>query len=106
MGVPTLFTSRWGESVYTNQYSVTESSRNVQLRSGELSGLPGVFIVYDFSPFLMRQLEKAKPWSYILTSICAIIGGLVSIASLVETAMRIWTARHFTRASPARGGVT
>lgn len=82
--VPTVFIGRWGEETYTNQYSVTDSARNVQVRSGELSGLPGVFIVYDFSPFLMRKTEKAKPWSYIFTSICAIVGGVFSIAMLVE----------------------
>merc|ERR1712241_477986 len=82
--VPTQILSRWGDEVYTNQYAVTDSARNVQVRSGELSGLPGVFIVYDFSPFLMQRTEKTKPWSYIFTSICAIIGGVFSIASLVE----------------------
>jgi hypothetical protein len=82
--VPTVFEARDGSEIYTNQYSVTDSSRNVQVRQGELSGLPGVFIVYDFSPFLMRKTEKVKPWSYIFTSICAIVGGVFSIAMLVE----------------------
>lgn len=86
--VPTVFIGRWGTETYTNQYSVTDSARNVQVRSGELSGLPGVFIVYDFSPFLMLKTEKAKPWSYIFTSICAIIGGVFSIAMLVEMVVR------------------
>jgi len=93
--VPTVFTDRWGEEVYTNQYSVTDSARNVQVRSGELSGLPGVFIVYDFSPFLMRKTEKTKPWSYIFTSICAIIGGVFSIASLVEMVVNSFVCRVF-----------
>jgi len=82
--VPTVFTNRWGDEAYTNQYSVTDSAHNVMMRNGDLTGLPGVFIVYDFSPFLMRKTEKVKPWSYIFTSICAIIGGIFSIASLVE----------------------
>jgi len=82
--VPTVFVSRWGTETYTNQYSVTDSARNVLVRKGELSGLPGVFIVYDFSPFLMRKVEKPKPWSYIFTSICAIVGGVFSIAMIVE----------------------
>jgi hypothetical protein len=82
--VPTVFTSYNGEEVYTHQYSVTDSARNVQVRGNELSGLPGVFVVYDFSPFLMRKTEKVKPWSYLFTSICAIIGGVFSIASMVE----------------------
>jgi len=93
--VPTVFTDRWGEEVYTNQYSVTDSARNVQVRSGELSGLPGVFIVYDFSPFLMRKTEKSKPWSYIFTSMCAIIGGVFSIASLVEMMVNSFVGRMF-----------
>merc|ERR1711879_97237 len=90
---PTIFTDRWGYEVYTNQYSVTDSARSVQVRSGELSGLPGVFIVYDFSPFLMRKTEKTKPWSYIFTSICAIIGGVFSIASLVEMVLNSFVCR-------------
>merc|ERR1711920_665273 len=91
--VPTVFLGRWGNETYTNQYAVTDSARNVQVRSGELSGLPGVFIVYDFSPFLMRKTEKTKPWSYIFTSICAIIGGIFSIASLVEMGVNRFVCR-------------
>lgn len=53
--VPTCYVDRWGIKAYTNQYSMTDTSRNVQVRKGELSGLPGVFIVYDFSPFLMQK---------------------------------------------------
>jgi len=93
--VPTVWEGRWGSEIYTNQYSVTDTARNVQVRSGELSGLPGVFIVYDFSPFLMRKTEKAKPWSYIFTSICAIIGGVFSIAMIVEMIVHSFVCRLF-----------
>eukprot|EP00927_Polykrikos_kofoidii_P007444 TRINITY_DN13056_c0_g1_i1.p1 TRINITY_DN13056_c0_g1~~TRINITY_DN13056_c0_g1_i1.p1 ORF type:complete len:383 (-),score=72.92 TRINITY_DN13056_c0_g1_i1:188-1336(-) len=82
--VPTVFIDKWGAERYTNQYSVTDSAKNVLVRTGELSGLPGLFLVYDFSPFLMQKTEHAKPWSYIFTSSCAIIGGVFTIASLVE----------------------
>jgi len=85
--VPTIYVNRWGTKTYTNQYSVTDSARNVQVKEGELSGLPGVFLVYDFSPFLMKQTEQVKPWSYVFTSICAIIGGAFSVATLVEMAL-------------------
>eukprot|EP00439_Symbiodinium_sp_Y106_P077630 s1339_g16.t1 len=85
--VPTVYISRWGTTTYTNQYSVTDSARNVQVREGELSGLPGVFLVYDFSPFLMQQTEQVKPWSYVFTSMCAIVGGAFSVATLVEMAL-------------------
>jgi hypothetical protein len=83
--VPTVFIDQTGKEQYTNQYSATDSARNVRVKTGELSGLPGVFFVYDFSPFLMRKTERVKPWSYIFTSFCAIIGGVLQIAGLVET---------------------
>merc|ERR550514_2405191 len=89
-----------GEEIYTHQYSVTDSARNVQVRSSELSGLPGVFIVYDFSPFLMRKTEKAKPWSYIFTSMCAIIGGVFNIAFLVEMFVNQIVGRIFRTCMP------
>merc|ERR1711976_552256 len=82
--VPTVFTNQWGEEVYTNQYTYMDSARNVLARKGQLTGLPGVFFVYDFSPFLIRKTAVAKPWSYIFTSICAIIGGVFSTATAVE----------------------
>lgn len=82
--VPTVYVDKRGKELYTNQYSVTDSAKNVQVKTGELSGLPGLFVVYDFSPFLMKKTERVKPWSYIFTSICAIIGGICTIASLVE----------------------
>jgi len=90
--VPTVYTDRYGTEQYTNQYSVTDSARNVQVKTGELSGLPGLFIVYDFSPFLMRKTERVKPWSYIFTSICAIMGGVWTIAGLVEMVVTGLTA--------------
>ena len=30
---------------------------------------------------------KVKPWSYVFTSICAIIGGAYSVATLVDLAL-------------------
>jgi len=93
--VPTVFTDHWGNEVYTNQYSVTDSSRNVQVRAGELSGLPGVFFVYDFCPFLMAKTETVKPWSYIFTSMCAIIGGVFTIASLLEMVVHSFICKFF-----------
>lgn len=93
--VPTVFTDRWGDEVYANQYSVTDSARNVQVRRHELSGIPGVFFVYDFSPFLMTKTEKVKPWSYIFTSICALIGGVFSMATMVELVLSSVMLRVF-----------
>ena len=46
------------------------------VRRGELAGLPGVFLVYEFTPFMVERTEKAVPFSHFMTSVCAIIGGV------------------------------
>merc|ERR1712070_1340541 len=85
--VPTLFYGVNGEPVYTHQYSVTDNQKNVMVKKGELAGLPGVFLVYEFTPFMVQRLEKAQPLSHFLTSICAIIGGVFTVASLIDATL-------------------
>merc|ERR1719235_2081213 len=68
--VPTLYTSR-EEVIYTHQYSVTDSAKNVMVKKGELTGLPGVFLVYEFNPFLVQKMEKNVPLTHFLTQVCA-----------------------------------
>lgn len=81
--VPTLFTGH-GRVVYTHQYSVTDSAKNVMVREEELSGLPGVFIVWEFNPFMAQKVEKVVPLSHFLTSVSAIIGGVFTVAGLID----------------------
>mmetsp|Transcript_24032 Transcript_24032/g.52939 ORF Transcript_24032/g.52939 Transcript_24032/m.52939 type:complete len:373 (-) Transcript_24032:63-1181(-) len=81
--VPTLYSGRNGV-VYTHQYSVTGSEKNVMHKKGELLGLPGVFLVYEFTPFMVQKVEKAVPLSHFLISISAIIGGVFTVAGLID----------------------
>merc|ERR1712050_668398 len=81
--VPTLFTAQ-GEMVYTHQYSVTDNEKNVMQKKGELAGLPGVFLVYEFTPFMVQKIEKTVPLSHFLTSVCAIIGGVFTVAGMID----------------------
>lgn len=81
--VPTLFTGQ-NKVVYTHQYSVTDSAKNVMVRNDELSGLPGVFVVYEFNPFMVQKVEKVVPLSHFLTSVSAIIGGIFTVAGLID----------------------
>lgn len=81
--VPTLYTAS-GRTVYTHQYSVTDNEKNVLVRKGELAGLPGVFLVYEFTPFMVQKVEKRIPFSHFITSICALVGGIFTVASMVD----------------------
>lgn len=81
--VPTLFTGA-DRVVYTHQYSVTDNAKNVMVRKGELAGLPGVFFVYEFTPFMVQKIEKVMPFSHFCTSVCAIMGGVFTVAGLID----------------------
>jgi hypothetical protein len=81
--VPTLFTGR-EDQVLTNQYSVTDTAKNVMVRKGELTGLPGLFLVYDFNPFIVEKIERVVPFSHFLTQICAIMGGVFTTAGIID----------------------
>jgi len=84
--VPTVFEGG-GRVVYTHQYAVTDKDKNALTKKGELAGLPGVFFVYEFSPFLVRKTEKEVPVSHFLTSVCAIIGGVYTVAGMVDAVL-------------------
>mmetsp|Transcript_85312 Transcript_85312/g.217378 ORF Transcript_85312/g.217378 Transcript_85312/m.217378 type:complete len:368 (-) Transcript_85312:140-1243(-) len=81
--VPTIFEGG-GRKVYTHQYSVSDNDKNVMVKKGELVGLPGVFLVYEFTPFLVHKVEKTVPLSNFLTSVCAIIGGVFTVAGMID----------------------
>jgi len=72
--------------VYTNQYSVTKHEKQISLLAGD-SGLPGVFFMYEFSPMMVKVSERAKSFLHFLTSLCAIVGGVFTVAGLLDAAL-------------------
>ncbi|KAF7456918.1 Endoplasmic reticulum-Golgi intermediate compartment protein 3 [Cryptosporidium felis] len=84
--IPTQFTSESkNSSLYGNQYIYTEREKDVHVHNGELSGLPGIFIVYDFQPFLLKRIRRSMPLSHLITSFCAIVGGIYTVMSLLDS---------------------
>jgi len=98
--VPTSFESRQ-RTVYTHQYSVTDTYQNAMVRKGELLGLPGVFFVYEFTPFLVQKVERSYPFSHFVTSQLAVIGGVFTVAGMIDAVLyrsykRIGRGKQFT----------
>lgn len=80
--VPTTYEYLDGSVVNnTYQYSVTKS---MQLATQANRKLPGIFVSYDLSPIMIKYMERQKPFSHFLTGCCAIIGGLFTIASMLD----------------------
>lgn len=81
--VPTLYRFLNGTSIQTNQYSVTEHLRHVE--PGSDRGLPGIFFFYEVSPLHVEIAEVyRRGWVAFFTSVCAVIGGVVSMAGILD----------------------
>jgi len=80
--VPTIYQRIDGFSYSTNQFSVTEHYKPLR---GEQGGLPGVFFMYELSPIMVKFTESRKSFPHFLTGVCAIIGGVFTVAGLVDS---------------------
>ncbi|KAN0060602.1 ER-derived vesicles protein erv46 [Thecaphora frezii] len=103
--VATEFRSLAGETLKTHQYSVTTYERDLspgasaKLAAGHSSegsgahvmhgfaGVPGVFFNYEISPIKTIHTETRQRLSHFLTSTCAIVGGILTVAGLVDSAI-------------------
>uniref|UniRef100_A0A914DI00 Endoplasmic reticulum-Golgi intermediate compartment protein 3 n=1 Tax=Acrobeloides nanus TaxID=290746 RepID=A0A914DI00_9BILA len=83
--VPTMFVytvTDHGREEFSHQFSITRNQKDVLAGA---SGLPGFFVQYEFSPLMVKYEEKRKSLSHFLVSLCAIIGGVYTVASLVDS---------------------
>ena len=83
--VPTTYEYLDGKIVNnTYQYSVTRSAKVTSNQNTMSSQLPGVFISFDLAPIMVKYIEKARSFTHFLTSCCAIIGGLFTVAGMLD----------------------
>jgi len=81
--VPTNYQSLNGNNLNTNQFSVTEHFKAL---GGDAShGLPGVFFMYELSPIMVQFREQRKSFAHFLTGVCAIIGGVFTVAGIIDS---------------------
>ncbi|XP_034168714.1 endoplasmic reticulum-Golgi intermediate compartment protein 3 isoform X2 [Pangasianodon hypophthalmus] len=82
--VPTVYVKGDGEVVKTNQFSVTRHEKIANGLIGD-QGLPGVFVLYELSPMMVKFTEKQRSFTHFLTGVCAIIGGVFTVAGLIDS---------------------
>ena len=81
--VPTIYESLWGSTTSTNQFSYTELFRTTQ----EVEKLPAVSFHYEISPIMARISRVRKSLGSFLTGLCAIVGGVFTVAGMVDAAI-------------------
>nr|CAH7743855.1 unnamed protein product [Callosobruchus chinensis] len=81
--VPTSYVKKDGSVISANQFSVTKHQKVISMSSGE-SGMPGIFFQYELSPLMVKFTEKERSFGHFMTNLCAIIGGVYTVAGLVD----------------------
>ncbi|MCO5559472.1 hypothetical protein L7F22_013072 [Adiantum nelumboides] len=80
--VPTVYKDIHGRKIQTNQYSVTEHFKTVEVGMGR--SLPGVFFFYDLSPIKVNFNQRNTPFLHFLTNVCAIVGGVFTVFGIID----------------------
>lgn len=84
------------KSVGTHQYSVTTYQRDLASSNGQqknaqglmasrgVSNQPGAYFNFEISPMQVMHTEFRQSFAHFLTSTCAIVGGVLTIATLID----------------------
>lgn len=84
--VPTTYRFSFARPLRTNQYSQTYFFRHSDPNHGGQL-IPGLFLNYDLSPIHVEVKESRPSFWHFLVQLCAIIGGVFTVASMVSTLM-------------------
>eukprot|EP00250_Pteridium_aquilinum_P003513 c13825_g1_i2 orf=635-1795(-) len=80
--VPTVYKDIQRQKIQTNQFSVTEHFRTVDVAGGR--SLPGVFFFYDLSPIKVNFNQTNRSFLHFLTNVCAIVGGVFTVFGIID----------------------
>ncbi|CAE7123889.1 unnamed protein product [Rhizoctonia solani] len=67
-----------------HEYDPYRDANGIRMTHG-FEGLPGAFFHFEVSPMLVVHKESQKSFAHFATSLCAIIGGVLTIASIVDS---------------------
>lgn len=76
--VPTTYVPLSAKSVHVYQF--TANSNKIMNQQ-----MPSLYFRYDFSPVTVRYQETRESLSHFLVQICAVIGGIFTVAGLVDS---------------------
>lgn len=112
--VSTQFRTLDDKTINSHQYSVThferdlgesgnEDNQGVYTQHGTV-GVPGAYFNFEISPILIVHSETRQSFAHFLTSTCAIVGGVLTVAALLDSIL-FATGRKFKKSGGVNGGV-
>jgi len=76
--VPTTYQDLNGKELYVHQFAVNSNSL-------ETFNVPAVYFRYDLSPVTVKFSLKKESFFHFLVQICAIIGGIFTVAGIIDS---------------------
>jgi len=76
--VPTTYQDLGGKELYVHQFTVNSNSL-------ETYNVPAVYFRYDLSPVTVKFSLKKESFFHFLVQICAIIGGIFTVAGIIDS---------------------
>mmetsp|Transcript_27358 Transcript_27358/g.38860 ORF Transcript_27358/g.38860 Transcript_27358/m.38860 type:complete len:413 (-) Transcript_27358:93-1331(-) len=91
--IPTIYTDESNNKIYTNQYTLTDRFRPLIVPPVDIHAppqhteaiLPGIFFIYELSPFMIEASRMRMPLLHLLTKLCAIIGGVFTVLGVLDS---------------------
>ncbi|KAJ7928017.1 Sec1-like protein [Mycena leptocephala] len=84
--VSTQFRTLDGKTINTHQYSTTQFERDLKDGAWRKRS-PGAFFNFEISPILVVHSDTRQSFAHFITSTCAIIGGVLTVASLLDSVL-------------------
>lgn len=97
--VPTVYSVAGGRTIFTNQYAVTEQSREIPDRM-----VPGIFVKYDIEPIMLTVEERRDSALTFLVKAINVLSGVL-VAGHWTFTMANW-AREVINGRRRRRGVS
>jgi len=82
--VPTSYEKGNGNSIKSNQYSVSRYAKEIK-RGASSFPQPGAFFFYDIAPIRAHMEESSKPFVHFITELCAILGGIFVVSGIIHS---------------------
>ena len=84
--IPTVLDDGWFPQV-ANQYSLAESYVSAKQLQTDSTAVPGIIFFYDFFPVMVQVKKERTSLLEFMVSLCAVVGGCVALASLLDGAV-------------------
>jgi hypothetical protein len=83
---PLLILPLHAHTLHTRAHTSTRARLSHHTQPSHRTGLlPGVFVNYELSPLRVRISERRRSLGHFLTNCCAIIGGVLTVAGLLDS---------------------